>query len=128
MTTFEQIAATFTEDDTDAARLVTIDAVVESESADIDPVLAAKLAAMSNDEFSAYIAERCKDVGLDCPICHENRMDYLVILEDQNQVRCENCGALYEIEATPQKLDYRLELGYDEDSETEAQRVCVEPY
>ena len=40
MTTYEQIAKCFTDDDSDAARLALIDAVVEAEDAEIDALAA----------------------------------------------------------------------------------------
>jgi transcription elongation factor Elf1 len=74
----------------------------------IDPVLAARLRAMTDEEFSAYVQERCKpvieavapvvdpiaDVILEyykCPKCHESRIDWLSQLDDDTY-RCESCG------------------------------------
>ena len=48
--------------------------------------------ATSDSQFDVVID------GDECPKCKENRVDYLVILDDEaTQVECKSCGNKYEI-------------------------------
>lgn len=64
---------------------------------------------------------------LSCPICHNVEVDCLELVED-GMAKCAKCGALYEVEVTPEIRDYRLVPDFDPDSEREAERVCVTSY
>jgi hypothetical protein len=76
MTTYEQIAREFTDEDTPAQRLWFIDAVAAAEANTVAPVMA-------------------------CPGCHNNQADRLVIHEDAvTWVECLICLDVYEVRRT----------------------------
>jgi transcription elongation factor Elf1 len=64
-----------------------------------------------------------------CPICHEARVDMLAIQRDEDgepldAVICENCGAHYDIEVTPEA---KVEA-FDPETRDMAELVLVERY
>ena len=84
----------------------------------------------SEEGYAVASGEDIEDIvinRLDCPICH-NHPDYLEIIDAENHVVCDKCGAIYEIKTKPEISDYRLDPDFDPDSETEAERACMERY
>ena len=60
-----------------------------------------------------------------CPICRENRADYLVINLMAEEIKCANCGARYDIDTDDMFPDKPV---FDEDERDELTNTCIEGY